>query len=251
MSWFANWFDSNYYHLLYENRNEAEAAAFIDALLAHLQPAAGSRMLDLACGKGRHSHYLAQKGFEVVGLDLSVQSITAARAMECDNLTFYTHDMRRPYSAAAFDCVFSFFTSFGYFETVREDQAVFDSVAKNLRKGGIFVLDFMNAEKVVRTLVPTGEKTGRDEKTKEKVHFQWQKRVENGFIYKKIDFKTATQQYSFEERVRAFTLADLQILAEKAGFKILNVFGDYELAAYDAENSDRMVVVFTNQGRRP
>jgi SAM-dependent methyltransferase len=246
MSWFANWFDSNYYHLLYDNRNEAEAAGFINALLAHLQPVEGSRILDLACGKGRHSQYLAQKGFDVTGLDLSVQSITAARKMECDNLSFFTHDMRRPYSAGYFDYVFSFFTSFGYFETEREDQAVFDSVAKNLRKNGVFVLDFMNAEKVIRTLVPTGEKTGRDAETKEKVHFTWQKRVENGFIYKKIDFKTATQQFSFEERVRAFTLTDLQILAEKAGFKILNVFGNYELAAYDAHDSDRMIVVFSH-----
>jgi SAM-dependent methyltransferase len=244
MSWFANWFDSTYYHLLYEHRDEAEAAAFINALVVHLEPKKGSRMLDLGCGKGRHAQQLAQKGFEVVGLDLSEQSILAARTMENDNLSFFTQDMRRPYTANYFDYVFSFFTSFGYFETEAEDQAVFDSVAKNLKKSGTFVLDFMNAERVIRTLVPNGEKTGRNAQTKEKVHFTWQKRVENGFIYKKIDFKTATQHHSFEERVRAFTLAEMESLAANAGLKLEYTFGNYELEPYNVQDSDRMICVF-------
>ena len=108
----------------------------------------------------------------------------------------------------------------------------------------------MNAQKVMHSIntaaanEKTGEKTARDHKTKEKVHFTWQKRVENGFIYKKIDFKTATQHHTFEERVRAFTLADLTRLAENAGLQHLNTFGNYNLAPYDAEHSDRMIVVF-------
>jgi SAM-dependent methyltransferase len=244
MSWFANWFDSTYYHLLYDHRNEAEAAAFINTLVAELKPKAGSRILDLGCGKGRHAQQLAQKGFDVIGLDLSEQSILSARAMETEHLHFFTQDMRRPYTINYFDYVFSFFTSFGYFETEREDQAVFDSVAKNLKQDGVFVLDFMNAQKVIRTLLPTGEKTAHDFKTKQNVHFTWEKRVENGFIYKKIHFKTATQHHEFEERVRAFSLDDITRLAANANLKLLQVFGNYQLDLYDTTDSDRMICVF-------
>ncbi len=64
-----------YYHQLYFNRDDKEAAAFIDKLIEHLKPAPGATMLDVACGKGRHSIQLAGKGFDVTGIDLSEDSI--------------------------------------------------------------------------------------------------------------------------------------------------------------------------------
>ncbi|MEY4926226.1 MAG: hypothetical protein RI894_662 [Bacteroidota bacterium] len=238
MAWFKDWFDSHYYHLLYNNRNEVEAAAFIDKLLDFLHPKTPSRMLDLACGKGRHALQLATKGHEVIGVDLSEQSILAARNLERDNLAFYTLDMRRPYMAGYFDYVFSFFTSFGYFDTEREDVQVFRAIAQNLKPQGIFVLDFMNAIKVIRTLAPFGEKTA------DNVHFQWHKRVENGFIYKKIEFTDAHQkEYSYEERVRAFHKEDINQLLQLAGMKPIAIFGNYELAPFDEINSDRLIIV--------
>ena len=264
MAWFADWFNSPYYHLLYNHRNEAEAAAFIDNLVAYLAPPPASRMLDLACGKGRHALQLAGKGFEVVGVDLSVESIMAARQHEQPNLAFYTQDMRRPYTAGYFDYVFSFFTSFGYFETRREDVQVFESIAQNLRPGGVFVLDFMNAQKVVRTMQPHGEKTVDD------VHFSWKKRYENGFIFKKITFidNQETQRneaqhdeaqhdeaQQYEERVRAFSLADIEALLAETGMQRIAVFGDYALGSFEVlwigqavgddsrfERDDRLIV---------
>ncbi len=238
MAWFKDWFDSEYYHLLYNNRNEAEAAAFIDKLINFLQPKTPSRLLDLACGKGRHSLQLAAKGHDVIGVDLSEQSILAARKQEGDNLAFYTHDMRRPFMAGYFDYVFSFFTSFGYFDTTREDVQVFRAISQNLKREGIFVLDFMNAAKVIRTLVPFGEKTT------DNVHFKWNKRVENGFIYKKIEFTAADQQsYSYEERVRAFRQEDILQLLALAGMQATAIFGNYELAPFDEIQSDRMIII--------
>ena len=71
--WFKDWFNSPYYHLLYANRDEREASDFIDALLEYLKSPPGSRMLDVACGRGRHSRYLESRGFDVTGLDLSTQ----------------------------------------------------------------------------------------------------------------------------------------------------------------------------------
>ncbi|RYZ27466.1 MAG: class I SAM-dependent methyltransferase, partial [Sphingobacteriales bacterium] len=84
--WYKEWFDSDYYHRLYYNRDEKEAQAFIDRLLQHLQPAPQSRMLDAGCGRGRHSRYLAAKGYDVTGIDLSFRSIAYAKQYESDNL---------------------------------------------------------------------------------------------------------------------------------------------------------------------
>ncbi len=60
--WFKDWFNSPYYHLLYSNRDEREAAAFIDKLVDYLRPAPGALMLDVACGRGRHAKYRQTKG---------------------------------------------------------------------------------------------------------------------------------------------------------------------------------------------
>ena len=77
--WFKDWFNSPYYYKLYFQRDAAEAALFIDKLIDHLKPATGASMLDVACGKGRHSIQLASKGFEVTGIDLAEDSIMEAK----------------------------------------------------------------------------------------------------------------------------------------------------------------------------
>ena len=61
--WFKSWFDSVYYHKLYGNRDEKEAAGFVDEVIALLQPKQRATMLDVGCGAGRHCKYLASKGF--------------------------------------------------------------------------------------------------------------------------------------------------------------------------------------------
>jgi 2-polyprenyl-3-methyl-5-hydroxy-6-metoxy-1,4-benzoquinol methylase len=115
--WFKDWFNSPYYHQLYFNRDEQEAAAFIDKLIDYLKPLPGSTMLDVACGKGRHSIQLANNGFDVTGIDLSDDSINEALQSETAQLHFYRHDMRLPFWINYFNYAFNFFTSFGYFKT--------------------------------------------------------------------------------------------------------------------------------------
>ena len=88
-AWYKDWFNSPFYHKLYFERDEKEAEIFIKKLIDHLQPAPGSRILDVACGKGRHSKTLASLGFEVTGIDISPDSIRQARQSERDNLQLF------------------------------------------------------------------------------------------------------------------------------------------------------------------
>jgi len=77
-NWFASWFDTPYYHILYKERNYREAQIFMDNLTHYLNLPEKAKVLDLACGKGRHAIYLNQLGFEVIGADLSENSIAEA-----------------------------------------------------------------------------------------------------------------------------------------------------------------------------
>src|SRR5262249_50032876 len=106
--WFASWFDSEHYHKLYAHRGEREAADFISRLIAWLQPNSGSSILDLGCGSGRHSRCLASMGFDVTGLDLSIESIKRAKQSERSNLRFHRQELRQTFGTYTFAYIFKF-----------------------------------------------------------------------------------------------------------------------------------------------
>jgi SAM-dependent methyltransferase len=237
-TWFATWFDSSYYHLLYQHRDDTEAQFFMDRLVDYLQPTTDSRLLDLACGKGRHSIYLAKKGFDVVGVDLSPESIAHAQQFAHERLQFATHDMRQPLTLSPFDYVLNLFTSFGYFPTEEEHVQTLQAMRSSLRnEQSRLVIDFFNAPQVIAKLVL------KEEKTLSGITFRLQRRVENGYIVKDIRFEDKGQVYHFQERVRAFDLADFERLLPQAGLRIVETFGSYDLQAYDAQQSPRLILL--------
>lgn len=235
--WFECWFDSPYYHVLYKNRDFTEAELFIDNLIQLLQPQKSNRFLDLGCGKGRHSIYLNKKGFEVTGIDLSEKSIACAKTSENETLHFYTHDMRKLFRTNYFDVVVNLFTSFGYFEQERDDNAVVNAAYKALKPGGFFVLDFMNSKKVIESLA------SEETKTIEGIEFKISKNVEDNFIVKKIQFKDKGKEYQFEECVKALTLNDFEKYFEANKLKIVHLRGNYKLEEFDEKSSDRLIIV--------
>jgi SAM-dependent methyltransferase len=237
MEWFKNWFDSPYYHLLYSNRDAIEAQKFIDQLLDFLQPSANARMLDLACGRGRHAIYLAKKGFQVTGIDLSPQSIAFAKQEERENLDFYIADMRKTFRINYYDYVFNFFTSFGYFFKEKDHLKSIQSISKGLKPNGYVVIDFFNSHYVIDHLVTS------QIKEVEGTTFNITKRIDQQFIRKNITFDNNGTLESITERVRLFKLEDFQRMFSQSGLHILNTFGDYKLSAFDKINSPRLIII--------
>lgn len=235
--WFENWFDTPYYHILYKDRNETEAEVFIDRLLAVLQLPKEASILDLACGKGRYSRHLANKGYKVTGIDLSQKSIQYARQFESKHLSFYTHDMRKLFRVNYYDYIFNFFTSFGYFKKESEDLKVLRNVKAGLKREGIFVLDFFNSSYVINHL------TGKEQKTIEGIIFNLDKKVEGQRITKTIHIQDREQSFHFKETVRLFTLRDFERLFEQAGLNIIGSFGDYNLSPFDEQSSPRLIII--------
>ena len=238
--WFTDWFNSSYYHALYQHRDDTEALQFIHNLLAYLKPMPHAKMLDIACGKGRHSKALFDAGFDVVGIDLSPASINAASSMKTNGLTFSCHDMRETFRNNYFDYAFNFFTSFGYFNSDEEHQLAIQAMSNNLKEGGTLVIDYLNVSIVDSTL---------DLATETKIdgfHFQIKKWQDPLFLYKEIKVVDALTQEElgiFEEKVSKYTLHDFMDFMQKAGLTIVATFGNYQLDPFNPENADRLIIV--------
>ncbi|WP_282043432.1 class I SAM-dependent methyltransferase [Winogradskyella flava] len=235
--WYASWFDTPFYHILYKDRDYTEAQAFMDNLTNYLNIPEHGKILDLACGKGRHSIYLNTLGYNVTGVDLSEQSINHAKQYENESLKFDVHDMTKPYPDT-FDAVFNLFTSFGYFEDDICNLKTIAAIKEELNAFGFGVIDFMNVNYVMDNLIP------EDVKTVDGIDFHQKRSLEDGYIVKDIRFNVDDQEYQFQERVKALTLEDFKNLFEKAGVHLLDIFGDYKLHKYHKDKSERLIMIF-------
>ncbi|WP_133943661.1 SAM-dependent methyltransferase [Epilithonimonas xixisoli] len=241
MQWFEEWFDTPYYHILYNNRDYKEAENFLNLLTDFLKLEKNSKIIDLACGKGRHSVYLNKLGYDVLGLDLSEQSISFDKQFETETLKFQVHDMRNPIESEPVDAVFNLFTSFGYFETEAEDKSVFQSVSDVLKDDGYFVLDFLNAEFVKNAIVP------QSSSEKENIVFNINKKIENNHIIKEIDFEDKGEKFHFFEKVKLTSAEKIHQYAQEFGFELVKRWGDYQLNDFDESSSPRCINLFKRQ----
>ena len=237
--WFKDWFNTVYYHQLYFNRDEGEAAGFINLLLARLQPAANSLLVDVACGRGRHAKILAAKNFDVTGIDLSPDSIAFAKQFETEKLHFYQHDMRLPFWINYFDYAFNFFTSFGYFRTEREHYNAIRSIAQSLKPGGFLVMDYLNVHYAEDHLVH------KSDKEIDGVNYHLTKWFDEIHFYKKIIIEDDELKapLEFTERVAKFNLGDFNDMFAFHHLQIQEVFGDYSLGSYDVKKSPRLIMI--------
>ncbi len=235
--WFAEWFDTPYYHLLYHNRDQGEARTFIQNLVGQLPIQKGDSVLDLACGKGRHTRILAELGFQVTGADLSANSIKEAQQTMVNGTQFIVHDMRYPIPNRSFQCVFNLFTSFGYFDSLEDNRSVISSVREMLEPHGHFVIDFMNSCFVIDHLV------SEETKTMGGIDFHIHRTFDDQHILKDIRFVDKGKNFHYEERVQALTLDDFQEMLEDNGFQILRTFGNFNLASFDRQHSDRLIII--------
>lgn len=236
-NWFAAWFDTPYYHILYRDRGYEEAGIFMKNLTSFLELPKGASILDLACGKGRHSIFLSKLGFDVTGVDLSPDSIAFAKRFESSNLQFQVHDMCKP-MGRNFDAVFNLFTSFGYFDREEDNYNTIRAIKEELKENGCGVIDFMNVKKVIRSLVPS------EIKRVQGTDFYITRYHHDGFILKNIRFEDEGEVHSFTERVKALTLQDFKNYFQRAGIELLHCFGSYKLEPFDEKHSDRLILVF-------
>ncbi len=236
-AWYTSWFNTPYYHILYKDRDHREAALFMNAITSYLNLKENSTILDLACGRGRHSKYLSRRGFKVTGVDLSEESIEYAKQFEGPNLHFDVHDMCVPYPKQ-FDAVFNLFTSYGYFKRDSDNLETIKAIKSELKPEGHGVIDFLNAKLAIKNLVP------KERKKVGNIVFHIEKYVRDGFIFKNIRFEDEGEEYVFTERIKALTHSDFKDYIKEAGVELKAVFGDYHLSEFNEDTSERLILIF-------
>ncbi|MCV9388025.1 class I SAM-dependent methyltransferase [Reichenbachiella ulvae] len=236
--WFDEWFNTIYYHILYKNRSYEEAGKFLDKLIHYFEMPKDAKILDLACGKGRHSIYLNNRGFDVTGVDLSEQNIAFARQKANDSLHFHIHDMREVFQPATFDYVFNLFTSFGYFDSKEENLDVIRATCESLKPGGKLLIDFLNPYVVINQLV------SEEDKTIDNIHFKiTREHTKDDYIVKNIEVDDHGQHFEYMEKVKAIRRTDFLNYFDQIGLKLLDIFGDYQLNPYINDQSERLIFV--------
>ena len=236
MKWFETWFDSKYYHILYKHRDEKEAIKFLDNITQYLNITKG-KILDVGCGKGRHAKYFNELGFNVVGIDLSLNSIAKAKLNETQNLKFYKFDMRNVFKENSFNVVTNLFTSFGYFDNSLDEQKTINAMVKNLKKDGILIIDFMNVKKIINNLV------SKESKKINSVEFDITRELKDNYILKNISINDQDISLKFQEKVHALTLIDFSEMLQKASMSIVDIFGNYNLDNFNASQSERLILI--------
>ena len=235
--WFASWFDSPYYPMLYRHRDESEAAELLTNLHQLLSLPKQACVLDLCCGQGRHARTLHSLGYSVVGIDLSPAAIEHARKLASEGQRFEVQDMRSFALPEKFDAVFNLFTSFGYFDSNEENMRVLHRIAGHLNHNGVLVIDYLNAQPLL------SHKDQEASHTVDHVTFKTFKFIEGNSIVKQITVTDGEHVHRFSERVQLLTLDQFSAMLQAAGFEIRHVFGDYRLAPYQPEQSPRCLII--------
>lgn len=239
-NWFASWFDTEYYHQLYNHRDESEAERFIETVLNYLNLPKHARLLDIACGKGRHAKAIADHDYEVVGIDLSENSIEEAKQMQSEHLSFFVQDMREPFRENEFDAAFNFFTSFGYFASEEDDRRAALSMTTCLKKGGVLLIDFVNKAHALANI----EANRHELQERGLLRFTIERKYDAGRYIKDIQVADGDVVYHFQESLQSLTLQDFESFFLPLGMHLKKVFGNYDLKSYDENKSPRLILLF-------
>lgn len=221
---------------MYPHRDDRDAAQVVRLVASNVE-LSEQLILDLGCGPGRHAKHLIEHGARVVGLDLSRPLLDRAVHATPAPLAVVRGDMRfLPFATNSFDAVMSFFTSFGYFESDEENEQVLKNVAEVLVPCGVFVLDYLNAGRLMSDLVPHEE----TQLGNHNVVIDRRISRDRKFVHKEMNLVDEGRQ--FFERVRLFSPDELSRLLQNAGFRVKRRFGDYGGGAMDQDSPRTLLI---------
>ncbi len=238
--WFEEWFNTEEYQNVYRHRDDADAERLVKMILAGTGLDHRARVIDLACGTGRHSIQFAEKGFDVTAVDLSENLLNvASKTAKCQGLKikFVNGDLRKFCITSKFDLAVNLFTSFGYFETDDENFSLFSIAYNLLNPGGYFVIDYFNANYLRNNLIPHSEDISHEEKIIQ------ERRIIGDRVIKDIIINKKGIRKNFRESVRMYTVSELKDRLEKSGLRITRMYGDFDGSKFDLNSSPRIIII--------
>ena len=238
--WFKDWFNTEEYLNVYKHRNEEDAKELVDLILGNIDIPRNGKILDLACGAGRHSIIFAQKGYKVSAVDLSKNLLKVAldRAVESGvGVNFIEADLRNLCIKPKFNLVVNLFTSFGYFEDDKENYKLFSRAFYFLNENGFFIIDYFNNNYLEKNIIPRSE--GYIDHGK----IIQERRIEGKRVIKKITILKNGIERHFKESVRMYSKDELITGIEKSGCKVEKIFGGVRGITFDLETSPRIIII--------
>ncbi|MDE2822253.1 MAG: class I SAM-dependent methyltransferase [Chloroflexota bacterium] len=245
-NWYTEFFNEDYPKIYSERLSQDATERETEFAVRALGLREGDRVLDLACGHGRHTVALARRGMVVTGQDLNEDYLRTAEedaarsGVEIDTIH---SDMRDIPFTDEFDAVINMFTAFGYFDSEDEDLRVLQAVANALRSGGKLLLDTINREWVLSNYVQNDWHTDDDGNTFLE-HREFDLVTSRSRVTFSIVTADGTRRDSPGHDVRLYTLTELTRLLNAAGLRLSATYGDCDGAPY-AINTPRMIVVAT------
>ncbi len=242
-SWFEKWFSSKFYLELYQHRDEEDARWMVNLLQRSIPVNTCAKVLDIACGSGRHSLELARRGFKVTGFDLSKFLIDEAKkalknSKEKDlKVKFLIKDMRDFNFKKTFDIAVNIFTSFGYFDNDDENFRVIKNVSDSLKRGGYFVFDFINKKYIENNIVPHSKAMHG------KITIVQDRKIENGFVKKHIAIKEGSEVMNFDEVLKLYSVNEFKKAFESYGLYFQKTYGDYFGNRFNENKSHRLIII--------
>ena len=242
--WWREWFNHIYMDV-YSHRDDLSAQEELAAVLALLPLLPKHRILDLCCGNGRHSRALRKAGFpRVVGIDYSFPLLKHAKP-ECPTSCFIRADMRHiPFRDQVFDAVFSFFTSFGYFQTSMENRSVLYEMSRVLQPGGWFFMDYLNPSHVRETFSPFTEKKHGEYNIKEyRSLTEDNKRIEKRIVIE----NWGGEERNYMESVRLYEQDEMKEMLRQTGLSTISTLGDFRGSPFSPQ-TPRMILFGVKTG---
>jgi 2-polyprenyl-3-methyl-5-hydroxy-6-metoxy-1,4-benzoquinol methylase len=238
--WFEDWFNSKEYLDVYQHRNESDAKLLFELIIKNIEIPRKGKVLDLACGPGRHSILFARKGFDVTGIDLSENLLRVAESAarkEKLEIQFIKADLRNIELTETFDLVVNLFTSFGFFDKDEDNFSIFRTASDLLKPGGYFVFDFLNSAFIENNLV----RESREDKLLEKIIQK--RRIEGDRVIKDIIIKYKGTVKTFYESVKLYRVGELKEAIKEKGLAIKKTFGDFTGRDFMEESSPRIIII--------
>ena len=208
----------------------------------------GANILDVPCGAGRHSVLFAQQGYRVTGVDISEDCIRIAKSKFFhQNAEYVCGDMSKLQAySGQFDVVMNLYTSFGYFNSDKENESVLKQMVDSLKPGGQFVLNVVDRDWLMKVYQPARWTEDNGIMTLEASRYDSNTRYyEAQMIVIDKQKPEPVLKHQRYHRLRLYSKSEILSLMKKAGLNNLQVFGDFDGSDYSKGKSSHPIYIGT------